>query len=85
MRFELPTGCSPPPHLGLGLCPESMPLERDASDTAKQRSIIDFASLSLVARLLPQDFRESLVVVLLSFSAATLISSCKTSSEFTTL
>lgn len=47
--------------------------------------IIDFASLSLAAWPMPGDFQETLVVFLLSISAATLISSCKTSAEFTTL
>lgn len=50
-----------------------------------EAKIIDFASLSLAAWPMPGDFRETLVVFLLSISAATLISSCKTSAEFTTL
>lgn len=47
--------------------------------------IIDFASLSLAVLLMPGDFQETLVIFLCSISAATLISSCKTSAEFTTL
>ena len=50
-----------------------------------EAKIIDFASLSLAAWPMPGDPRESLVVFLSSISAATLISSCKTSAEFTTL
>ena len=50
-----------------------------------EAKIIDFASLSLAAWPIPGDFWETLVVFLPSISAATLISSCKTSAEFTTL
>lgn len=50
-----------------------------------EAKIIDFASLSLAAWPMPEDLWETLVVFLPSISAATLISSCKTSAEFTTL
>lgn len=50
-----------------------------------EAKIIDFASLWIAAWSRPGDFLETLVVFLPSVSAATLISSCKTSAEFTTL
>ena len=76
---------APPPRPRFGDCsPNSRPLEGDAGDMGEAK-IIDFASLSLAARPMPGDFQGTLVVFLPSTSAATLISSCKTSAEFTTL
>jgi len=74
--------CSPPPHPGCGKLSELFGQRCQWHSKAK---IIDFASLS-AASLMLEDFQETLFLVFLPpISAATLISSCKTSAEFTTL
>lgn len=81
--FQFSRGCSPPrSRLGIALWINAIRRRRQWHGEAK---IIDFASLSLAAWPMPGDFLETLVVFLPSISAATLISSCKTSAEFTTL